>query len=172
MRNLIFQTIQTALLGIVDANDQPVIQHIDRFNNQLQYAEGEQPFRTPAVLIQFRDIEWKPLGKGVREAVVEVALHVVTDSRVGLWSDTMTVFSFLDVINARLHCLHAVDGKRTMDSLTIIASSTDDEFDELEDNVETYSCHVTDGSACEVPAASSRHIIFDVDAGLDHTATS
>ena len=134
--------------------------------------EGEQPFRTPAVLIQFRDIEWKQLGKGVREAVVEVALHVVTDSRVGHWSDTMTVFSFLDIINARLHCLHAVDGKRTMDSLTIIASSTDDEFDELEDNVETYSCHVTDGSACEVPAASSRHIIFNVDAGLDHPATS
>ncbi len=170
MRNLIFQTIQSALLGIVDADNRPVIQHIDRFNNQLQYAEEEQPFCSPAVLIQFRHIEWRPLGKGVREAEVEVALHIITDSRVGSWSDTMTVFSFLDTINARLHGLHAVESKRTMDSLTLTASDTDSEFDELEDNVETYVCHVTDGSACMVPAASSQNIVFDIGAELRHPA--
>ena len=58
MRKIIYQTIENALLPILDENQQPVINHVSLWNNQLLYAEEEQPFNTPAVFIEFRDIPW------------------------------------------------------------------------------------------------------------------
>lgn len=148
MRKIIYQTISNALLAILDENQQPVISHVDLFNNQLLYAEEEQPFNTPAVFIEFRDIVWNVLPRGRREALVTVNLHVVTDSRLGHWSDAVEVFDLLDQINAAIHGLKYTDGNgNAMDALTCVASSTDSSFDELQDNIETYTTHVTDTSA-------------------------
>ncbi len=148
MRKIIYQTISNALLAILDENQQPIISHVDLFNNQLLYAEEEQPFNTPAVFIEFRDIVWNVLPRGRREAVVTVNLHVVTDSRLGNWSDAVEVFDLLDQINAAIHGLKYTDENGSaMDALTCVASSTDSSFDELQDNIETYSTHITDTSA-------------------------
>lgn len=148
MRKIIYQTISNALLAILDENQQPVINHVDLFNNQLLYAEEEQPFNTPAVFIEFRDIAWNVLPRGRREAVVTVNLHVVTDSRLGRWADAVEVFDLLDQINAAIHGLtYSDENGKAMDALTCIASSTDSSFDELQDNIETYATHVTDTSA-------------------------
>ena len=105
MRKIIYQTISNALLAILDENQQPVISHVDIFNNQLLYAEEEQPFNTPAVFIEFRDIAWNVLPRGRREAVVTVNLPVVTASRLGRWADAVEVFDLLDQINAAIHGL-------------------------------------------------------------------
>lgn len=148
MRKIIYQTISNALLAIFDENQQPVINHVSLWNNQLLYAEEEQPFNTPAVFIEFRDIAWNVLPRGRREAVVTVNLHVVTDSRLGRWADAVDVFDLLDQINAAIHGLtYSDENGKAMDALTCIASSTDSSFDELQDNIETYATHVTDTSA-------------------------
>lgn len=147
MRKIIFQTIENALLSILDENQQPVINHVSLWNNQLLYAEEEQPFNTPAVFIEFRDIPWNILPHGRREALVTVLLHVVTDSRLGRWSEAVEVFDLLDQINAALHGLtYSDENGNAMDSLTCTLSSTDSSFDELQDNIESYTTHVTDTS--------------------------
>ena len=172
MRKLLFNTIKAALLTIVDENGESVIKHIDRWNNQLQYADQEQPFECPAVFIEFAPITWQPLQRGIREANVQITLHVVTDSRVGCWSDTIKVFEFLDTIYTDLYGLHVTEGKRTIDTMRLLQSLTDSEFDELEDNRETYTCHVTDATAYPFTSMSSKNITFEVGAEVQHPATS
>ena len=148
MRKIIYQTIRDALLAILDEDGLPLIQHVSLWNNQLLYAEEEQPFLTPAVFIEFRDIPWNVLQRGRREATVSVILHVVTDSRLGRWGDAVEVFTLLDQLNAALHGLTYSDELgNAMDSLTCISSSTDSSFDELQDNIEVYQTHITDCSA-------------------------
>ena len=148
MRKIIFNVIKDALLAIKDENGLSVVCHVDRWNNQLLYAEEEQPFDTPAVFIEFNDILWDILPHGRREATISFNLHVATDSRVGYWSDSVEVFDLLDAINAALHGLHYSDDQgNAIDSVTSVKSSTDNNFDELQDNIETYSAHITDTSA-------------------------
>ena len=107
MRKLLYNTIRQALLGIIDENNQSVIRHVDLWNQQTVLPEQEQPFDTPAVFIEFHQIQWMPLSQALREASVQVALHVVTDSRSGAWSDAIEVFALLDTVNMQLHCLSA-----------------------------------------------------------------
>lgn len=170
MRKLLFDTIKTALFAITDGNGQPVIQYVERWNNQVEYAEEEQPFYCPAVFVEFAPINWRGLPHGVREAEVQITLHVVIDSRVGRWSETNTVFEFLDVIHKALFGLHVIEDKRTMDSLSHLQSITDSDHGELEDNRETYTCHVTDATAYPYTAMKTTGIVFDIGAELKHPA--
>lgn len=146
MRKTIYQKISEALLALTQGGE-PVIRHIDLWNNQLQYAEEEQPFDTPAAFIEFQPIEWRNQLHGVRDADVSIVLHIVTDSRVGRWSDTINTFDLLDSINAALHGIGTVcDNGSVMNALTLTSSTTDHDFGELQNNTETYTCHVTDMS--------------------------
>lgn len=129
------------------------IEHIDLFNNQVLYGEDEQPFLTPAVFIEFADIEWQKQLHGVREAVVNIKLHVVTDTRVGRWRDAVERLALADDINRCLHGLHTIvenDGQNrpvsVVNDFTLTRSLTDHNFDELADDIEEYQCHVTDSS--------------------------
>lgn len=171
MRAVIYNTIREALQSLLE-DGQPVIKHIDLFNRQVDYAEEEQPFLTPAVFIEFTSIDWQHQLHGVREATVTVRLHVVTDTRVGKWHDTVPRLSLCDDINRCLHGLHAVNqgvgveviehdfgvSRDTefrpldapccvMNDLTLVRSTTDHDFGELADNIEEYQCLVTDASA-------------------------
>lgn len=158
MRDIIYQTIRTAVLAVTDANNNSVVGHVDIWNRQLDLIEEEQPFDTPAVFIEFGDISWQTLPHGRREAVVAVKLHVVTDSRVGRWDDAMARLSLLDDLYAALFGLTYSDSYgNAMDSLTLAASHTDHYFDELQDNTETYSCHITDASIMSrIPRAGTK----------------
>ncbi len=147
MRALVYNTIKSALESIVDQEQKRVIKHIDLFNHQLDYAEEEQPFETPAVLVEFQPIVWMHQLHGVRDADFTVNLHVITDSRVGKWEDTVAVFELLDTINRTLHGIGSSTALGTMNALTCTQSTTDHNFDELQDNIETYTCHVSDHSA-------------------------
>ena len=128
------------------------IEHIDLFNNQVLYGEEEQPFLTPAVFIEFADIEWQKQLHGVREAVVNIKLHVVTDTRVGRWHQSADRLELADDINRCLHGLHfsISNGDNQPESivndLTLLRSQTDSDFGELAVDVEEYQCHVTDAS--------------------------
>lgn len=141
MRAIIYNAIKVALENV------PEVKHVNLWNNQLSYTEDEQPFLTPAVFIEFATIQWQHHLHGIREAVITVNLHVVTDSRVGTWEEVMEQLSIPTKINATLHGLTASTPKGIMDALTATTSTTDNNFDELVDNIESYECHVTDNSA-------------------------
>ena len=129
--------------------------HIDLWNEQRLFAETEQPFQTPAVFIEFTDIQWTQQLHGVRDAVVGVRLHIVTDSRVGDWSDVLDSLALSDDIASALHGLHNQLG---IDSLTLVGTHTDHNFDELRDDIETYQCHVTQTPTQDGTAATIRNV--------------
>ncbi|MBR3565325.1 MAG: hypothetical protein IKN91_03220 [Paludibacteraceae bacterium] len=155
MRALIYSVIETALENLTEDNER-LIKHIDLFNEQVLHSEEEQPFLTPAVFVEFAAIDWQKQLHGVREAVVTVRLHVVTDTRVGKWADVVPRLCLCDDINRALHGLsfaapQEVPTRRNsvMNDLTLLRSITDHDFDELADNIEEYQCMVTDASAYE-----------------------
>ena len=173
MRAVIYNVVKEALESLLE-DGQPVIKHIDLYNRQVEFAEEEQPFLTPAVFVEFAAIDWQKQLHGVRDAVVTVRLHVVTDTRVGKWADVVPRLCLCDEINRVLHGVHAVVqgigveaieqnfsvSRNTeyrqndrpcsvMNDLTLLCSTTDHDFGELADNVEEYQCLVTDASAYE-----------------------
>lgn len=135
MRKTIYQTIKEAL--------PEAVQHVDLWNNQVAMAEEEQAFNTPAVFIEFDTIAWLPLPHRAREAEVTIHLHIVTDTREGHWEDTIERLTLSEEINHALHRLNTNNGKHIVDSLTLVSSVTDHDFDELANDVDTYKCHVT-----------------------------
>lgn len=141
MRKAIYNLICKTLTTVAG------VKYVGLWNNQLQYIEGEQPFDTPAVFIEFEPTQWSELLHGVREAVVTVRLHVITDSRVGRWADIVDVFDLHERIDAALHAVHRIEADGSVvDALTLAADATDHDFDELRDDTLDYRCHVTDRS--------------------------
>jgi hypothetical protein len=142
MRKQLYNFIGEQLAAI---DGQPV-KKVDIWNNQMDFIEEEQPFFTPAVFIEFEPISWRMMGNAVYESAVMFHLHIVTDGRVGAWSEVIEVFDLIDSINRQLHGQHT-DG---IDAVTRITSTTDNRFGELMHNIESYSCHIIDVSAMPV----------------------
>lgn len=137
MRKTIYSLIKQSLQHIDD------IKHIDLWNNQVAMAEEEQAFLTPAVFVEFEPIQWMQLLNGVREATITTNIHIVTDTRDAHYEDSIERFRLTEQINHALHGLTFNDNIHIVDSFTLDNSQTDHDFDELADDVDTYSCHVT-----------------------------
>jgi hypothetical protein len=140
MRKKIYEFIA----GLLTSIDEQPVKHVDIWNNQIAFLGEETPFATPAVFIEFMPIQWEVVCAGgyaeVYGADVGVKLHVVTDSRVGKWSEVISVFELIDAIGAALS-----NADRISDSIGALVraeSVTDNLFGELMHNVETYRCHV------------------------------
>lgn len=171
MRAVIYKLIQEALQSLIIDNKAAIL-HIDLFNEQVLYSEEEQAFYTPAVFIEFGTIDWQKQLHGVRDAVVTVRLHIVTDCRAGRWEDALNRLKLCDNINRQLHALNAtIQGigveeieenfsvsKNTdtrqldrpcsvINDITLYRSTTNHNFGELADDIEEYQCHITDASA-------------------------
>lgn len=143
MRQKLYSLIKDKLFSISDSLGEKIIKHVDLYNSQLAYIVEEQPFSTPAVFIEFSEINYLHQLHGVNEADVYIRLHVITDSRIARWEDAINVFSLLKQINIALFGLSSNDG---IGALTLRNSITDSNFDELQHNIETYVTHITDYS--------------------------
>lgn len=142
MRKKLYSLVKDKLLSIVDASGENIIKHVDLYNSQLAYIVEEQPFPTPAVFIEFSEINYLHQLQGLNEADVSIRLHVITDSRIGHWAEAINVFDLLNKINIALFGLSA----EGIGALTLRNSITDSNFDELQHNIETYVTHITDYS--------------------------
>ena len=78
MRKMIYLGLTEWLKGLKDGDGQPLIRHIDLWNEQVEFIEQEEPFATPAVFIEFRPVQWATLGGTAQQADVPFRLHVVT----------------------------------------------------------------------------------------------
>ena len=132
-----------------DGEGDSVIKHVDCFNQQILFITQERPFPTPAVFIDFPRIEWKYLSHGVRESDVQFNLYIVVDSITERYSDTIEVFDIHDKITAALwnwNRTGEIAGSQPIGTITLLSSTTDNEFDELRADIDTYVCHVIDYS--------------------------
>ena len=59
----------------------PEVQHVDLYNENVEYVDEECPWERPAVFIEFGDIEWRPFTgtKLSQRGEGEMRLHIVTD---------------------------------------------------------------------------------------------
>ena len=59
----------------------PEVQHVDLYNENVEYVDEECPWERPAVFIEFGDIEWRSFTgtKLSQRGEGEVRLHIVTD---------------------------------------------------------------------------------------------
>jgi len=148
MRKFIFLSIVEKLQQEI-----PEIKHFDLWNNQLAYIEGEQPFDLPAVFVEFRPIRWQHQGNSVREAAVEVVLHVLTkrieptSQELPYNKESLQFFDLLTDINSALRQHSKTSYNFGHDSLTSIQSDTDNNSGEIRHDIEVFSCHTVDASA-------------------------
>jgi hypothetical protein len=152
MRKQIYNFICDLLESMEDGQ----VQHIDIWNSQMEFIQGEQAFLTPAVFIEFQPVEWHLQGGRIYEAEVRINLHVITDSRAG---NVIEVFDLLNAINKQLHCKHA----ENIDAVTHLSSTTDNRFSELMHNIETYSFHGRDLSAVPLMQTAKPTIKINID---------
>lgn len=138
MRALIFETIETAIGNLVE--------HVGLWNDQMRTPLQERPMDLPAVLVEFRDIDWQPLLHGWREGKATVVLHVLIDSRVGHYVDSLKHLTLLDDLNRSLHGL-SICGQsgEVVNALTLVHSASNGSFDEVLEHLEEYQAFVTLG---------------------------
>jgi hypothetical protein len=157
MRKFLYKSIVEKLKEIKDSDDNAVIKHFDVWNNNLVYIQENEPFQCPAVFVEFGRIEWRHQGGGVREAAVEIILHVVTQrnaptSHELTYEDlSLQFFDLLTQINVCLHGHSKTEYNFGQDDLTSTYSITDHNFEELRHDIEGFSCHVCDASAMPEP---------------------
>jgi hypothetical protein len=157
MRKFIYQSIVDRLKEIKDDGGESIIKHFDLWNNNLEYVEEEQPFLTPAVFVELQPVVWRHQGKGVREAAVNVVLHVITQRNMPMADGSqyaelsLTFFDLLTEINCCLYGYAKTGEYFGHDALTGVQSVTDHDCGELRHDVETFSCHAVDASAMPNP---------------------
>jgi len=116
----------------------PVILHYDLWNRQVEFAEQEIPFSTPAVFIEFNPIDWKSEGQGVQDGIVMFGLHIITSFQYG----PLKALDLSDKLNT---CLTGFNGE-CFGSMERVRSTTCHDHEELLDSVEIFRCHVKDYS--------------------------
>ena len=165
MIRYLYLALEQKLLAINDEqlNPQPVFKHCDLWNRQVEFLEQETPFQTPAVFVEFADIQWRTDGQHIQDAGLTVRLHIVTPWYANTASNIQnadvraTALSYLDIPTVLFRQLHGQHGTVTDNSdplrpiilgnfnaLTRIASTVNHNHERFVDSVETYQCHLKD----------------------------
>lgn len=146
MRKQLYLAVIERLKTITDALNQPIIEHFDLWNNNVEFIEQETAFNFPAVFIEFAPINWKNLSMQAQEADVIIRLHIVTRweniSADGSASQeqALELFDLLDNIKKALTGLQGVG----FSGFKRIASDTNHNHEEIVESIESFSVHVID----------------------------
>jgi hypothetical protein len=154
MRKQLYNMIKDRLLSILDEQGMPIIKEVNFWNEQLYYIQEEKPFNMPAVFIEFKEINYVHLLKGINEADVQVTLHILIPSTISSWENiigtdnTIGAFDIIELINKALFNFGTHnDEDVNIGALTLLSSITDHDFDEIFHDQETYVTHIKDSSA-------------------------
>jgi hypothetical protein len=153
MRKFLYKSIVEKLKEMKDSEGNPAIRHFDIWNNNLVYIRENEAFLCPAVFVEFGRIDWRHQGGGVREAAVEIVLHVVTQRNAPTSHELEyeePALQFFDLLTDLNKCLHGhvkISDNFGHDALTATYSVTDHDFDELRHDTEAFTCHVCDATA-------------------------
>lgn len=134
----LFNAIAAALKEVDDG----IIQHIDMWNQNVEFIEEDEAWSRPAVFIEFGEIVWDPYkgpvngmtGKG------EVFLHIVTDWKGSAAEGspcqkiTMADFDLPNRICEKLRGLSGITFRNLMLSRTL----TNHNHQELLENIDVY----------------------------------
>lgn len=152
MRKAIFLAIADALCPANPADpnadtSKNIVPYVDLWNDQVNLLGGGTAFETPAVFVEFEQIDWKQQNAGARRGDIPVRLHIVTravahhghhDQRMG---EALAVFDLINDINAAMQGLRG----NGFAGFQLTTSATNHNHGELVENVERL---VTSGQDC------------------------
>ena len=146
MRKQIYKAICEAI-----ARDIPEVQFLDLWNDNITELNGGKIWPTPAVFVEFEQIEWKQAGRGVRRGDVPVRLHIITKTvPFNGYSDArqekaLEYFDLIDKVNAAMQGLHG----KNFSSFMLTTSATNHNHAELIESVERYITNAQDITAAK-----------------------
>ncbi len=143
MRKQIYLAVTERLKTLRGEDGEPVVKHMDLWNEQRVLSPTDDAALLPAVLVEFMPIEWKTVGGGAQWGNVQFRLHVVTKTHEGAGQDeTLQLFDLLDSIH---NTLNGLRGERFR-QLVRTSSITDHKHDELVESIEAFQISVDDVS--------------------------
>lgn len=134
--------LYTAIAAALREVDNGIIQHIDLWNQNVEFIEEDEAWDRPAVFVEFGEIVWDPY-KGPANGMIgkgEVLLHIVTDWKGSAadgspyQADTLADYSLSNKIYERLRGLRGV----TFRNMTLSRTLTNHNHQELLENIEVY----------------------------------
>lgn len=154
MRKAIFLAIADALCPANPADPKAdtsknIVPYVDLWNDQVNFLGGGSAFETPAVFVEFEEINWHQQNAGARRGDIAVRLHIVTravsahgshDSRM---AEVLAVFDLINDINAAMQGLRS----EGFAGFQLTTSATNHNHAELVENVERLVTSVQDCSA-------------------------
>lgn len=148
MRAYAYQKISEQLAAIQD-NGKRVVNHIDLWNEQVQFMSQEKPMRMPAVFMEFSPLAWRQHGDGVQRGTMEVRIHIVVGTLARSYDsshnqdEAIKALAVADKIHAAMHMLDADFMSRPVR----INSITDHNHEQIQHFIEVYQMNVVDISA-------------------------
>lgn len=115
-----------------------VFKHFDLWNHNVEFIEQETPWDTPAVFVQFQDIQYASLQNGKREANVVVHLHIINADTFSYLGQSEAESRF-DLCDLPYHILQYHKGEN-FTAMQHISSQTNDDHTELIESIESFTC--------------------------------
>lgn len=149
MRKQLYLDFKNKLKSIKDADNAPIFNHFDIWNRNVEFAEVETPFATPAVFIEFMPISWRNNSNKVQEADLRIRLHIVTRwfSGTADYSPTeQKALEYLDIADTVFKHLQGFSGSN-FNRWTRTESIINHNHEGYVDSVEEYACNLRDYTA-------------------------
>ena len=120
--------LQEASLGFV---------HFGLWSNFREENTPTPVFSTPAVLVEFEPVNWRMIRREIREGLLTVRVHIITDGA----ADDMAHFDLAETVVDTLQGLHGAEGDG-FSSLIPFESVTDTLCHALRDDRESFTTRV------------------------------
>lgn len=144
MIDLIYKALADKLTAITNEDGDYIFEHIDLWNQNVEFLEQEQPWNTPACFVEIPPFTWNQLGQGAQQAEIIVRLHIVTRYQAPTINDGvytahgLKYLAISDYVFDSLH-LYRIGG---MQPLQRINSEPNHNHGEVIDTIEVYKTSV------------------------------
>lgn len=153
MRKFLYTSLTEHLKKLTDTDGNPVIKHIDLWNEQVEFIEQETPFATPAIFIELMPFNWQTLGGNAQRCNPTIRFHIIQQYKGSeadgsmFRTDALERFTVLDAIDSHMKGFTAMteDSKKTITMWQRSSSSTNHNHEELIEDITDYTCMLFDG---------------------------
>lgn len=149
MRKQLYLDIQSACKNIKYQDNKPIFEHIDLWNQNVEFLDEERRWNRPALFIEFKPIMWQTAGERTQEAVIEIHLHIVTDWFGQTQEDSPKQLQSLAYLDIPDSVVAALQNKplTLSGNLTRTKSIINHNHERYLDSIEVYEAHIRDNSA-------------------------
>lgn len=143
-----YQELGDRLQSIVDNSEQPIIKHIDMWNQQHN-SDWKEPFHFPAVFLEFKTIPWQTTGKHKQLGTLQFDLHIssTTKAKSSMKSHNIDTWlehlELLDIIHYWITAWHG----DFFSSVNRIGTTPDHYYGDVISHIQSYRCTIVDESA-------------------------